>query len=84
MTCDDESEDGDLETAEAYLGKSIPTDEAYLSKDVKHAVITVPACFNDSQRQATEDASLIAGLNVLRIINEPTAAYGLEKKGAGE
>lgn len=58
--------------------------ESYLSKQVKHAVITVPAYFNDSQRQATKDAGCIAGLNVLRIINEPTAAaiaYGLDKKG---
>lgn len=57
--------------------------EAYLGKDVKNAVITVPAYFNDSQRQATKDAGAIAGLNVLRIINEPTAAaiaYGLDKK----
>ncbi len=52
---------------------------------MKNAVITVPAYFNDSQRQATKDAGAIAGLNVLRIINEPTAAaiaYGLDKKGA--
>lgn len=59
--------------------------EAYLGKEVKNAVITVPAYFNDSQRQATKDAGAIAGLNVLRIINEPTAAaiaYGLDKKGA--
>merc|ERR1711871_310467 len=59
--------------------------EEYLGKDVKDAVITVPAYFNDSQRQATKDAGVIAGLNVLRIINEPTAAaiaYGLDKKGA--
>merc|ERR1719498_1818492 len=58
--------------------------EAYLGKDVKNAVITVPAYFNDSQRQATKDAGSIAGLNVMRIINEPTAAaiaYGLDKKG---
>jgi len=58
--------------------------EAYLGKDVKNAVVTVPAYFNDSQRQATKDAGSIAGLNVLRIINEPTAAaiaYGLDKKG---
>ena len=57
--------------------------EAYLSEDVKQAVITVPAYFNDSQRQATKDAGQIAGLEVLRIINEPTAAalaYGLDKK----
>ncbi|KAH0513612.1 Heat shock cognate 71 kDa protein [Microtus ochrogaster] len=57
--------------------------EAYLGKTVTNAVVTVPACFNDSQRQATKDAGTIAGLNVLRIINEPTAAaiaYGLDKK----
>jgi len=57
--------------------------ENYLGKEVKHAVITVPAYFNDSQRQSTKDAGMIAGLNVLRIINEPTAAaiaYGLDKK----
>jgi len=57
--------------------------EAYLGRDVKHAVVTVPAYFNDAQRQATKDAGLIAGLDVLRIINEPTAAaiaYGMDKK----
>mmetsp|Transcript_6964 Transcript_6964/g.25400 ORF Transcript_6964/g.25400 Transcript_6964/m.25400 type:complete len:647 (-) Transcript_6964:153-2093(-) len=57
--------------------------EAYLGKEVKNAVVTVPAYFNDSQRQATKDAAVIAGLNCLRIINEPTAAaiaYGLDKK----
>ncbi|GMR31812.1 hypothetical protein PMAYCL1PPCAC_02007 [Pristionchus mayeri] len=57
--------------------------EAYLGKEVKHAVVTVPAYFNDAQRQATKDAGTIAGLNVVRIINEPTAAaiaYGLDKK----
>jgi len=57
--------------------------EAYLGKEVKNAVVTVPAYFNDAQRQATKDAGTIAGLNVLRIINEPTAAaiaYGLDKK----
>ena len=57
--------------------------EDYLGREVKHAVITVPAYFNDSQRQSTKDAGMIAGLNVLRIINEPTAAaiaYGLDKK----
>jgi heat shock protein 1/8 len=61
--------------------------EAYLGVPVKDAVVTVPAYFNDAQRQATKDAGTIAGLNVLRIINEPTAAaiaYGLDKKGAGE
>jgi molecular chaperone DnaK (HSP70) len=59
------------------------TAEAYLGKTVTSAVITVPASFNDSQRQSTKDAGTIAGLNVLRIINEPTAAaiaYGLDKK----
>merc|ERR1711988_202070 len=58
--------------------------EAFLGREVKNAVITVPAYFNDSQRQATKDAGSISGLNVLRIINEPTAAaiaYGLDKKG---
>ena len=57
--------------------------EAYLGQEVKNAVITVPAYFNDAQRQATKDAGVISGLNVLRIINEPTAAaiaYGLDKK----
>jgi molecular chaperone DnaK len=68
------------------LQKMKETAEAYLGEDVTEAVITVPAYFNDSQRQATKDAGKIAGLEVLRIINEPTAAslaYGLEKKGAG-
>ncbi len=58
--------------------------EAYLGEEIKQAVITVPAYFNDSQRQATKDAGKIAGLEVLRIVNEPTAAaltYGLDKKG---
>jgi len=57
--------------------------EAYLGEPITQAVITVPAYFNDSQRQATKDAGKIAGLEVLRIINEPTAsalAYGLDKK----
>ena len=57
--------------------------ENYLGQEVKHAVITVPAYFNDAQRQATKDAGTIAGLDVLRIINEPSAAaiaYGLDKK----
>ncbi|KAL4608701.1 heat shock protein 70 [Arapaima gigas] len=61
--------------------------EAYLGKTVTNAVITVPAYFNDSQRQATKDAGTISGLNVLRIINEPTAAaiaYGLDKKVGSE
>ncbi|KAL2754502.1 hypothetical protein ACRALDRAFT_2028904 [Sodiomyces alcalophilus JCM 7366] len=65
------------------LGKMKETAEAYLSKPVKNAVVTVPAYFNDSQRQATKDAGQIAGLNVLRVVNEPTAAalaYGLEKE----
>lgn len=57
--------------------------EAYLGSTIKNAVVTVPAYFNDSQRQATKDAGVISGLNVMRIINEPTAAaiaYGLDKK----
>ena len=59
----------------------------YLGKPVNSAVVTVPAYFNDSQRQATKDAGTIAGLEVKRIINEPTAAaiaYGLDKQGQGE
>ena len=68
------------------LQKMKETAESYLGEKVTQAVITVPAYFNDSQRQATKDAGRIAGLEVLRIINEPTAAalaYGLEKKGSG-
>src|SRR5437868_1020174 len=68
------------------LQKMKETAENYLGEKVAQAVITVPAYFNDSQRQATKDAGKIAGLEVLRIINEPTAAalaYGLEKKGSG-
>lgn len=68
------------------LQKMKETAEAYLGETVTQAVITVPAYFNDSQRQATKDAGKIAGLEVLRIINEPTAAalaYGLEKKATG-
>ncbi|MDB5571335.1 MAG: dnaK [Hyphomicrobiales bacterium] len=68
------------------LQKMKETAEAYLGQSVTQAVITVPAYFNDAQRQATKDAGKIAGLEVLRIINEPTAAalaYGLDKKGAG-
>src|SRR5512136_3369305 len=68
----------------AMILQKLKTDaEAYLGEKVTDAVITVPAYFNDSQRQATKDAGAIAGLNVLRIINEPTAAalaYGLDKK----
>src|SRR5947209_13917162 len=66
------------------LGKLKSDAEKYLGTQVTQAVITVPAYFNDSQRQATKDAGAIAGLEVLRIINEPTAAslaYGLDKKG---
>lgn len=64
------------------LSKMRETAEAYVGMKIKDAVITVPAYFNDSQRQATKDAGVIAGLNVIRIINEPTAAaiaYGLER-----
>src|ERR1700716_359226 len=69
------------------LTKMKETAEAYLGQKVEQAVITVPAYFNDAQRQATKDAGRIAGLEVLRIINEPTAAalaYGLDKKGSGK
>jgi heat shock 70kDa protein 1/2/6/8 len=75
------------EIGAAVLQKMKATAEAFLGTPVKDAVITVPAYFNDSQRQATKDAGTIAGLNVLRIINEPTAAaiaYGLDKKKEGE
>src|SRR6201990_1845821 len=68
------------------LQKMKETAESYLGETVTQAVITVPAYFNDAQRQATKDAGRIAGLEVLRIINEPTAAalaYGMEKKGSG-
>lgn len=71
------------EISAMVLGKMKEIAEAYLGKEVKHAVVTVPAYFNDAQRQATKDAGTIAGLNVVRIINEPTAAaiaYGLDKK----
>ncbi|MGB0514193.1 MAG: molecular chaperone DnaK, partial [Wenzhouxiangellaceae bacterium] len=73
------------EISARVLMKMKKTAEDYLGEDVSEAVITVPAYFNDSQRQATKDAGKIAGLNVRRIINEPTAAalaYGLDKKGA--
>ncbi|XP_066533215.1 heat shock cognate 71 kDa protein [Hoplias malabaricus] len=75
------------EVSSMVLTKMKEISEAYLGKTVTNAVITVPAYFNDSQRQATKDAGTIAGLNVLRIINEPTAAaiaYGLDKKVGGE
>ena len=75
------------EISSMVLTKMRETAEAFLGGVVNNAVITVPAYFNDSQRQATKDAGLIAGLNVLRIINEPTAAaiaYGLDKKVEGE
>jgi L1 cell adhesion molecule like protein len=75
------------EVSSMVLTKMREIAEAYLGKPVKDAVITVPAYFNDSQRQATKDAGTIAGMNVLRIINEPTAAaiaYGLDKKTKGE
>mmetsp|Transcript_63863 Transcript_63863/g.73236 ORF Transcript_63863/g.73236 Transcript_63863/m.73236 type:complete len:661 (+) Transcript_63863:133-2115(+) len=71
------------EISAMILKKMKETAESYLGKEVEHAVITVPAYFNDSQRQATKDAGAISGLKVLRIINEPTAAaiaYGLDEK----
>merc|ERR1712170_137665 len=75
------------EISAMVLIKMKETAEAYLGKEVKDAVVTVPAYFNDSQRQATKDAGVIAGLNIMRIINEPTAAaiaYGLDKEKTGD
>ncbi|GMG21929.1 unnamed protein product [[Candida] boidinii] len=75
------------EVSSMILTKMKETAESFLGVKVNDAVITVPAYFNDSQRQATKDAGLIAGLNVMRIINEPTAAaiaYGLDKKSEAE
>ncbi|XP_052145788.1 heat shock 70 kDa protein BIP2 [Oryza glaberrima] len=75
------------EISAMILAKMKETAESYLGQRVTDAVVTVPAYFNDAQRQATKDAGTIAGLNVPRIINEPTAAaiaYGLDRKGAGE
>merc|ERR1712058_10765 len=75
------------EVSSMVLTKMKETAEAYLGSEIKDAVVTVPAYFNDSQRQATKDAGVIAGLNVMRIINEPTAAaiaYGLDKKKGSE
>ena len=75
------------EISAMVLIKMKETAEAYLGKEVKDAVVTVPAYFNDSQRQATKDTGVIAGLNIMRIINEPTAAaiaYGLDKKKTGD
>ena len=72
------------ELSAMVLVKMKQTAEAFLGTTVKDAVVTVPAYFNDSQRKATKDAGAIAGLNIIRIINEPTAAaiaYGLDKKG---
>src|SRR5256885_3847589 len=72
----------------AMILRKIKTDaDAFLGEKISQAVITVPAYFNDNQRQATKDAGKIAGLEVLRLVNEPTAAalaYGLDKKGEGE
>ena len=75
------------EISSIVLQKLKQTSSDFLGKEVKDAIVTVPAYFNDSQRQATKDAGTISGLNVLRIINEPTAAaiaYGLDKKSTAE
>merc|ERR1739838_900365 len=75
------------EVSSMILVKMKETAEAFLGQNITDAVVTVPAYFNDSQRQATKDAGVISGLNILRIINEPTAAaiaYGLDKKGSSE
>merc|ERR1711877_46191 len=75
------------EISAMVLTKMKETAEAFLGKKVTHAVVTVPAYFNDAQRQATKDAGTISGLNILRIINEPTAAaiaYGLDRQQANE
>jgi L1 cell adhesion molecule like protein len=75
------------EISAMVLGKMKEIVEAYTGEDAKDVVITVPAYFNDQQRQSTKDAGVIAGLNVLRIINEPTAAaiaYGLDNKSSQE
>merc|ERR1712086_163384 len=72
------------EVSSMILQKMRSTAESFLDKEIKNAVVTVPAYFNDAQRQATKDAGTISGMNVMRIINEPTAAaiaYGLDKKG---
>src|SRR5271156_7149575 len=74
------------EISAMVLGKMKDVAEAYLGHTVKNAVVTVPAYFNDAQRQATKDAGVIAGLNVIRVVNEPTAAalaYGLDKNLKG-
>ena len=75
------------EISAMILQKMKQTAEDYLGEEVQQAVVTVPAYFNDAQRQATKDAGTIAGLEVLRIVNEPTAAalaYGLDKGGTNE
>merc|ERR1711966_209108 len=84
IKCSSLNKDFSPEEVSAQIIRKLITDgKEYLGQDVTKAVITVPACFNDSQRQATVDAGKIAGIEVLRIINEPTAAslaYGLDKK----
>ncbi|KAH9625894.1 hypothetical protein KSS87_003408, partial [Heliosperma pusillum] len=83
---DEEKKFSPEEISSMILVKMKEIAETYLGKEVKDAVVTVPAYFNDSQRKATKDAGVIAGLNILRIINEPTAAaiaYGLDKQLTG-
>ena len=87
VVCVQDKEFTPQEISAFILEKMKSIAESYLGKEVKNAVITVPAYFNDAQRQATKDAGVICGLNVLRMINEPTAAaiaYGLDKKHESE
>ena len=82
MACSEDKTFTPEEVSSMILGKMKEVAESYLGEKVHNAVVTVPAYFNDAQRAATKDAGTIAGLNVLRVVNEPTAAalaYGLDK-----